>query len=149
MSINIRQANIDDLEHIVPLFDAYRQFYGQPSDVDLARAFLAERFKYQQAILFLATEPGGLDVGFTQLFPSFSSVGANRIYILNDLFVIPAARGKGVATLLLKRAAEFGRSVGAIRLSLSTALDNQPAQKLYESLGWKRDQVFCHYDLSL
>src|SRR5436190_24045580 len=114
MSIEIRQATIEDLEQLVPLFDAYRQFYGQPSDSALARAFLLERFKHQESIIFLAHEHTAPGLGFTQLFPSFSSVGAKRIYILNDLFVVPAARGLGVAGQLLERAAQFGRAMGAM-----------------------------------
>lgn len=149
MSIKIHQATINDVESIVPLFDAYRQFYGQPSDIALASSFLLERFKHQQSIIFLATDATGITVGFTQLFPSFSSARANQIYILNDLFVIPSARRKGVAACLLQKVVEFGRSMGAVRLSLATALDNKTAQKLYESMGWKRDEIFCYYNLSL
>lgn len=149
MSIQIRHANIDDLEQIAPLFDAYRQFYAQAPDIARARSFLAERFKNQQSTIFLATDANSQGVGFTQLYPSFSSVSASRIFILNDLFVVPGARRQGVAALLLKQAAQYGRAMGAIRLSLSTALDNAAAQKLYASLGWQRDNAFCHYDLSL
>ena len=149
MSFTTRQATSQNLEQIVPLFDAYRQFYGRASDPALARSFLAERFAHQQSIVFLAEDGDGLAVGFTQLYPSFSSLTAKPNYNHNDLIVLPAMRRMGVAALLLERAAQFGRAAGAARLSLSTALDNEAAQKLYESLGWKRDQHFCHYDLSL
>lgn len=149
MTIHIHQATIDDLDQVAPLFDVYRQFYGQPSDIVLARTFLMERFRHQQSVIFLAVDDAGSAAGFTQLYPSFSSVSAQRIYILNDLFVAPGARRQGVAACLLSQAAQFGRAIGAVRLSLSTALDNAAAQKLYESMGWKRDDMFCHYDLSL
>lgn len=149
MPIHIRQATIDDLEQVAPLFDAYRQFYGQPADIALARGFLAERFQHQQSIIFVAVDEAGAAAGFTQLYPSFSSVSAQRVYVLNDLFVVPGARRKGVAACLLRQAAQFGRANGAVRLSLSTALDNAAAQKLYESMGWQRDGKFCHYDLPL
>src|SRR5689334_15760294 len=147
MSMQIHQATIEDLEQLVPLFDAYRQFYGQPPDEALARAFLLERFQHQESIIFLACEQTGAGLGFTQLYPSFSSVGAKRIYILNDLFVVPAARGRGLAGQLLERAAQFGRAMGALRLTLATGLENKTAQKVYESLGWQRDENFYHYDL--
>ena len=94
-------------------------------------------------------QPDGTAVGFTQLYPMFSSVSAARTFILNDLFVVQEARRKGVGIELLKAATRFGRSVGAIRLSLSTAIDNQTAQALYESLGWVRDTEFYAYSLSL
>lgn len=148
-SFQVRQATIGDLKQLVPLFDAYRIFYGRPSDPALARDFLFERFKHQESIIFLASAPGDPAVGFTQLFPSFSSLRAERIYILNDLFVLPSARRQGVAALLLEAAADFGRATGAVRLSLATALDNRPAQQLYERLGWQPDDSFRHYDLTL
>lgn len=145
----IRQASVDDLNLIVPMFDAYRRFYKQPPDLELARRFLLERFQNNQSIIFLALDSRGDPLGFTQLYPSFSSGLAKRIFILNDLFVVPAARRRGVGYLLLQAAAEFGRAVGAARLTLSTALDNTSAQALYEFSGWQRDQVFCTYTLPL
>jgi ribosomal protein S18 acetylase RimI-like enzyme len=148
-SIKVRQASVADLEALVPLFDGYRQFYGKPSDISVARAFLLERFKHNQSVIFIATESDGSAVGFTQLYPSFSSVSAARTFSLNDLFVAPAVRRSGVGLKLLEAAVEFGRAVGAIRLSLSTATDNESAQALYVSRGWVRDTRFYTYNLSL
>jgi GNAT superfamily N-acetyltransferase len=145
----IRQANVDDLDSIVPMFDAYRQFYKQPPDPELARAFLLERFQHNQSVIFLALDSAGSPLGFTQLYPSFSSGLARRIYILNDLFVVPEARRRKVGHLLLRAAAEFGRSVGAARLTLSTAIENMSAQALYKFSGWQRDTVFCTWTLPL
>jgi ribosomal protein S18 acetylase RimI-like enzyme len=145
----IRQANVDDLDLIVPMFEAYRQFYKQPPDLELARAFLLERFQHNQSIIFLALDLNGYPLGFTQLYPSFSSGLAKRIFVLNDLFVVSEARRRKVGHLLLQAAAEFGRKVGAARLTLSTALDNAPAQALYEFSGWQQDNVFCTYTLPL
>jgi GNAT superfamily N-acetyltransferase len=147
--VTVRQATIFDLEMIVPLFDAYRQFYRRPSDSDLARRFLLERFQHNQSIIFLAVREDGSAVGFTQLFPSFSVLAAARIFILNDLFVSPDARRKRVGALLLDAAVRFGREVGAVRLTLSTEVTNQQAQRLYEKEGWKRQTEFYSYDLSL
>jgi len=149
MDLTIREAAIDDLNELVPLFDAYRQFYRQPSDPGIARDFLSERIKHQQSIIFIALGSDRRGLGFTQLYPSFSSESAARIYILNDLFVAPAARRKGIGTRLLRRAEEFGRAAGAVRLVLSTEISNIKAQTLYEALGWKRDTTFCEYNLAL
>jgi GNAT superfamily N-acetyltransferase len=104
-SYSIRPATVADLKAVVPLFDAYRQFYRQPSDQDLARRFLLDRLEYNESTILLAEESNRLPVGFTQLFPSFSSLSAAPIFILNDLFVAPAARHQGVASLLLRAAA--------------------------------------------
>lgn len=149
MSFQTRQASVADIETLVPLFDAYRVFYGKPSDAALARAFLLERFQHSQSIIFLALQDSGAAIGFTQLYPSFSSVSAARTFILNDLFVVPEARRTGVAAQLLVAAADYGRAVGAIRLSLSTATSNASAQALYVSEGWVRDADFHAYSLTL
>src|SRR5438270_8923284 len=122
-AVQVRQATVEDLDHLVPLFDGYRQFYRQPRAPERARQFLLERFEHNQSIIFLAVRDGE-PVGFTQLYPSFSSVSMARIFILNDLFVVPEARGSGAGTALLEAAAEYGRRVGAVRLALSTALAN-------------------------
>ncbi len=147
--VSVRRATISDVDAIAPLFDAYRQFYGKDSDPGLAHSFLAERVRRQESILFVAETGASEAVGFTQLYPSFSSARAARTYILNDLYVRPDARRLGAARQLLNAAADFGRTAGAIRLSLSTALTNIPAQNLYESMGWKRDETFCEYSLPL
>lgn len=145
----VRQATVDDLEQLIPLFDAYRQFYDKPADVELARRFLSERFQHHESVIFIAVDAHGIGLGFTQLYPSFSSTRAARIYMLNDLFVVPSARRKGVAAQLLRAAANYGKAVGAVRLGLSTAISNAPAQRLYETLGWQRDESFCEYTLLL
>ena len=134
---------------IVPLFDGYRRFYGQPSELDRVRAFLKERLARGDAVLLIA-EADGRALGFTQLYPSFSSVSMAPIFILNDLFVVLEARRSGVARRLLEAAVRYGREAGAIRLSLSTAHTNTAAQALYASAGWERDEVFSvyHYGLS-
>ena len=144
----VRQATIADLDDLVTLFDAYRQFYRQPSDPQRARRFLLERFEHNQSVIFMAFEDGAA-IGFTQLYPSFSSVGTARIFILNDLFVSPETRRRGVGAALLQTAAEYGRRLAAIRLVLSTEVINANAQALYEKTGWKRDTVFCVYQLAL
>lgn len=151
--IQIRRATTADLARLAPLFDAYRVFYGRPSDLAIARAFLADRLEHDQSVVFIAErregESSGEAVGFTQLYPSFSSTSVARIFILNDLYVVPEARRTGVATGLLEAAASHGRAVGAVRLSLSTAIGNDTAQALYASRGWRRDTEYLTYNLPL
>lgn len=149
MRYEVRPANIHDLETLAPLFDGYRQFYRQPSDLARARDFLAERFAHHQSLVLLACGEHGAGLGFTQLYPLFSSVRTVRIYLLNDLFVAPDARRYGVGKALLNASGEHARALGAASLWLQTGLDNAPAQALYESLGWKRDRDFCDYALTL
>jgi len=150
MSIIVRQATIHDLDLVAPLFDAYSQFYAQPADLALARRFLEERFRHAESVVLLAlNEATGEGVGFTQLYPLFSSVRATRRYLLNDLFVTPEKRRFGVAAALLHAATAHARAMGMAGMSLSTANDNLPAQRLYESMGWQLDSGFREYHLTL
>lgn len=148
LSLLVRQATISDIDLLVPLFDGYRQFYRQPSEPDRIRRFLMDRFEHNQSVIFLALRDD-IALGFTQLYPSFSSGALARIYIVNDLFVDTSARLVGVGSALLTAAADYARKVGALRLVLSTELTNSTAQALYEKLGWKRNTEFCVYQLSL
>lgn len=149
MTDRVGRATSDDLDRLVPMFDGYRQFYGKTSDLSVALQFMADRMSRGESVVLIAEDPGGAAIGFVQLFPSFSSVLAAPIYLLSDLFVTPVARRRGVGTLLLKAAAETGRATGPARLELSTAITNVSAQRLYKVLGWKRDEEFYVYSLSL
>ncbi len=137
-----------DVGDVAPLFDAYRQFYGKATDVEAARRFLFARLSKNEAALFLARR-GPQPVGFVNLYPTFSSVSLTRQWILNDLYVIPEARKLGVGRVLMARAHQLAVSTRANCLTLETARDNIPAQQLYESLGWKRDDEFYRYSLPL
>ena len=108
------------------------------------RSFLRDRFAHGESILFLAfadDEPAG----FTQLYPSFSSVSLARIYILNDLYVVPGRRRTGVGSALLDAAVDYARTLGAVRVSLNTDVRNTTAQATYEARGWKRDREYYAY----
>lgn len=147
-TITVRQAVLSDLEALAPLFDSYRQFYGRVGDLPAATAFLSARFNHGESVLFIAQE-GNKAVGFTQLYPSFSSVSLARIFVLNDLFVDEHARRKGVASKLITAAVDFASSLGAVRVSLSTATANEAAQRLYQAAGWQRDEQFLVYHFAV
>ena len=143
-----RRAQLSDLHDLAQLFDGYRQFYEQLSNIPAATQFLRERIERDESVIFIA-HAGGEALGFTQLYPSFSSVSMGSIFVLNDLFVAPGGRKRGIGRRLLEAAAEHGRREGALRLTLSTAITNQTAQSLYESQGWMRDERFYVYNLAL
>ncbi len=147
-AVIIERATLADLDRVVPLFDAYRQFYRQPSEPDRVRGFLADRLRNGDSIVLLAAK-AGVAVGFVQLYPMYSSVSIGRSFVLNDLFVAEAGRGHGVGRALLERAAAVGREAGALYLELATAVTNHPAQRLYDRAGWTRDTEFHHYALDL
>ena len=148
-SVQVTRATVDAIDVVAPLFDAYRQFYQQPGDLDAARAFLAGRLERGESVIFLARLDDGTPAGFTQLYPIFSSTSMQRAWLLNDLFVAPAARRAGVGRALLERAHAFAHETNSRDLMLQTAVDNLPAQRLYESLGWQRDNDFYVYMLTL
>jgi ribosomal protein S18 acetylase RimI-like enzyme len=146
----VRQAGPGDVDAVAPLFDAYRQFYRQPSDPGLARRFLAERLEREESVVFVA-ERDGRAVGFVQLYPLFTSTAdrPRRLWLLNDLFVAPEARGGGVGRALMDRARRLAEETGAAGLELATARTNTVAQRLYESLGYRVDDQFLRYELGL
>ena len=131
------------MKQIATVFDLYRQFYKQPSDIPLAERFLKERILHRESVIFVAFD-GRRVVGFLQLYPSFSSVSAQRSWILNDLFVPENYRKQGIAAQLLTHAKGFVVQTETKGLALETAVDN-PAQHLYERLGWKQDAGSLHY----
>ena len=143
------RAGRNDLEDVIPLFDDYREFYEADSNHAAARAFLTERTDRDESVIFVAYARPHQAVGFTQLYPSFSSVSLKRLWILNDLFVHSDARRGGVARALLERARQHALETGAKGLILNTAVTNTPAQTLYESCGWKREDEFLQYNLLL
>jgi len=142
--VQVRQAVFADLEALALLFDAYRQFQGRRSDLFAAHAFLRARFGHGESIVFLA-QASGHALGFAQLYPSYSSVSLKRIFVLNDLFVDPGARGRGIASRLLKAVEAHAWTNDAARVTLSVARDNDVARAIYEAKGWLREEGFCMY----
>lgn len=144
--MQIIRANLDHLEPLVPLVDAYRQFYKQPSDPEAVRKYVRERLENNQCVVFIALE-GQTPLGFTLLYHHWSTVALGHVWLLNDLFTTPAARRRGVAWALLEAARDFAQEGGGKRMWLRTAVDNVQAQALYEKFGMVRDVQFYRYDL--
>ena len=130
------------------LFEAYRQFYRQPADPAKSKAFLADRLANGDSVILLAEENDRV-LGFTQLYPLFSSTACRRLWLLNDLFTAEAARGQGVGRALMDAARDHAVETGASGIELSTAHTNLPAQRLYESLGYVKEEIFRVYTLKL
>ena len=145
MSFAIRAATAADIPTIAPLFDAYRQFYGKPADPQVALDFIRERLENKESVIFLAEDPARRVLGFVQLFPSFTSVQARRLWVLNDLYVASEARGLGVGRALMNAAKDHAIKTGAKRLTLETMDDNEKAWKLYESLGYVKSASDVRY----
>ena len=151
-SFQIVRATPTHVALVAPLFDAYRQFYAQSADLAAARDFLTARLADGSSTVLLALASNAVTpdaLGFTQLYPTFSSISLRPIWILNDLFVAPHARGTGVGRALLTAARDVAAAAGAAELTLQTAVTNAPAQALYTLLGWHRDDDYLTYVLPL
>jgi GNAT superfamily N-acetyltransferase len=146
--MEIVMANLTHLEALTTLFNEYRIFYQQSSDLAGARQFLQARLEQGDSAILVAVIEDTL-VGFTQLYPSFSSVAMKPIWVLNDLFVVETHRGQGIAKGLIEAAETYARDNGAIRMVLETQVKNTSAQALYEGRGYVKDTEFYHYSLSL
>ena len=139
----IRRAKKKDIDKVSVLFDKYRIFYKQQSDIENARSFLKKRMKRKESVIFVAEERKEL-IGFTQLFPIFSSVSMKRTWLLNDLYVNEKARSMGAATKMLEAAKQFGIDTDSKWLILQTSADNFTAQKVYEKNGWVKETDFFY-----
>ena len=148
--MQIHLATPGDLDVVAPLFDQYRQFYQQPAAPALARSFIAERLQRGDSVILVA-QRGSEGIGFVQLYPVFSSTAARpgRLWLLNDLYVTASARGLGVGRALMERARSHAVDSRATGIFLQTARENRTAQRLYESLGYHRDDLFLVYELTL
>jgi len=140
---SIQRVSKSQIDDIVLLFDDYRVFYKMESNLDAAKNFLKDRFSKKESIIFAAFDDD-IAIGFVQLYYTFSSVTLEKSLILNDLFVETKYRGESIGQQLLLKAQEFCKLNNYKGLALETAIDN-PAQKLYEKLGWEKDYHCFHY----
>ncbi len=149
--MQIFPAQPEHADALIALFDRYRQFYGKESDLSLAETFVTERLAVQDTRFLLAQvnhpEHGGQAAGFTQLFQSFSSVSGTRILLLNDLYVLPELRQKGIGRALMRAARDYARDCGYAGIKLETQETNHIGQALYESEGYVRQTGFFQYFL--
>lgn len=147
--IEISRATVADVPELTELVEKYRAFYKQEVN-PRTESYLRERLTNDEAVVFIARYVEELNVrpvGFTMIYPTFSTVSLSEIWLLNDLFVDESVRGQHVASQLMDTAELAARNAGATRLFLRTANDNTAAQALYEGRGWVQDAVFRRYDL--
>ena len=144
----VRRATVADVGLVAPLFDSYRHFYGCAPDLDAAGRFLRDRLGRGESVVFVAVVEGK-GVGFVQLYPTFTSIGAKRAWILNDLYVAPDARRRGVGRALMDAARQMAEETGAAWLELATAKDNERARALYRGCGYRLDDGYDRFKLTL
>jgi ribosomal protein S18 acetylase RimI-like enzyme len=149
--MRIVQATLEHLDLLTPLFVKYREFYGELPFPDSSRTFLEKRLRREESVIYLALhdEDDSKLLGFCQLYPSFSSLSLKRVWILNDIYVAEDARRQLVADHLIQKAKKMARESQAVRMRVSTSSNNEVAQKVYESIGFKEDTQFKNYVLPI
>ncbi|NDP28901.1 MAG: GNAT family N-acetyltransferase [Flavobacterium sp.] len=147
----IRKATVQDLDQLTLLFNQYLIFYKKPSNVEKQKSFLKERIENHEAIIFIAFDDVIKEkaIGFTLIYPTFSSIVLNKILILNDLYVDSSIRNKGVGEKLILKTIELAKELDVKLIRLRTAKNNVIAQGLYHKMGFLRDDLVVTYDLAI
>lgn len=149
--IEIKRINLSEADLVISLFNQYRIFYGNFSDLGMAKAFVDARLENNESVIFVALDENK-PVGFTQLYPKYSSARLSKNWILNDLFVNENHRKQGIGQELIKTAMDFAKTQGSTFVQLETAVDNYTAQSLYEAIGFKKqapDTKFFLYRIDI
>jgi len=131
------QATPDHINGLVELFDAYRVWYRKPSDKSTAHTFLLERMANNESVIYVCENNAGNLVGFTQLYPIFSSTRMKRMWLLNDLYVDSNFRGQGISKMLINAAKTLAKSTDAAGILLETEKSNDIGNKLYPATGFE------------
>ena len=135
--MKIRTASLKDLDQLVILFEEYRAFYDKPAQAKEAKQFLLNRMQNEESVIYVAELKGITLAGFVQLYPYFSSTNLKRLWLLNDLFISPNSRGKGISVQLIEKAQQLAKDTGAYALMLETGKDNVVGNRLYPKTGFK------------
>ena len=142
--MSILKATVNDLDSLAELFDLYRVFYHQKSNINGAKEFIKDRLSNEESVIFIAFDENN-PIGFVQLYPSFSSVSMKRTWVLNDLYVRENSRGRGFGEKLIKKAIAFAEETGAKGVLLETNIENLTAQRLYEKIGFTKETNIFYF----
>ena len=146
VATQVRVAQADDQAALSELYRGYLEFYRQPGDTARVSAYVAELLADARVVLLVAGTPAlG---GFLTAFRLRNSLTQAGLWYVSDLYTAPDCRGQGLASALLAELARAARAAGVDRCELSTALDNEVAQRLYLRHGWQPDTVFRYFTLS-
>ncbi|WP_378186624.1 GNAT family N-acetyltransferase [Aquimarina sp. W85] len=147
--MNIRKAELKDSISLSILFDAYRVFYKKESDRKAALTFVEERILQNDSEFFVAETKEGILVGFTQLYPLFSSTRMQKLWLLNDLYVNPEYRGQGISIQLIERAKQLVVDTKACGMFLETEKSNAIGNALYPRAGFSLNTNSNYYEWSI
>jgi GNAT superfamily N-acetyltransferase len=146
--MRIEKSTLRDVDELCVLFNDYRIFYDKPADLEGAREFLKDRIRNDESVIFLSRAADRDITGFVQLYPIFSSTRMKRLWLLNDLYVIPVFRGKGTSVALMEAAKKFSIETSSCGLVLETTKTNLVANKLYQRNGFTIDSDHNYYSWS-
>lgn len=146
MNLSIVRATLPHTAQVAPLFDEYRRFFTEKSDLQRSTEFISERLRNQDSVVFLALD-GDTGIGFIQLYPLFSSWYAKRIWFLSDLYVAPEARRNSVGRELVQRVVDYANETGASSVMVELPFSEPHLQRFYSAFGFQKDEVFDLYRL--
>ncbi len=144
MNYKIKKATLEDLNEAAQLFDLYRVFYRQISDLERGKAFLRERISNGESDIFLVLVEEQV-VGFVQLYKLFHYTKLQKQWLLSDLFVHPDYRGRGLSVALIDRSKRWCEETGACGLLLETEKTNEIGNTLYPRCGFEYDEHHNYY----
>jgi len=142
----IVKSTENHLEQLAELFEEYRLFCGCEQNLTETKSFLKKLIRNEESILFIAVDAQTERLmGFVNLYPCYSSLALQRLWILNDLGVSSHYRGKGVSKALIQKVQEFAKETNAIRIELKTGINNTTARSLYKSMDFTVDLENIYY----
>lgn len=142
--LHIRQATIEDLPKLVPIFDSYREYFKHPKDPSKVESFLYEKFEHLESVIFVAEQEREV-IGFAQLYPIFSSLSLQRVWLLNDFYISEKYRNRGIGKQLFAKVKEFTLLTKSKGIELSVEHSNKEAWHFWERQGFRIDNEFRYY----
>lgn len=136
--MNIRPAHRDEVPTLVGFIRDLATFEREPDAVEVDEQLLAAALFTPSPVVFAnVADDAGTVLGATIYFRNFSTwTGRLGIY-LEDFYVRPEARGRGVGTALLAALADEAREQGYTRIDWSVLDWNENALRFYRSVGAK------------
>jgi GNAT superfamily N-acetyltransferase len=143
-NLSVRQATIQDLPNVIPVFDCYREHFKQQKNPLAVEKFLFEKFEHRESVLYIVEQQTEI-IGFAQLYPVFSSLTLQRVWLLNDFYIAEKYRRNGVGNQLFAALKEFCLLTKSKGIELSVEHTNIKGWTFWEKQGFKLDEAFRYY----
>ena len=135
-TVAVRLAEPSDRDALLELIAAYHAFEQIPHDPAATARAIAPLLDHDDAGRIWLIEEGGQTVGYVALCFGYSIEFGGRDAFVDEMFLVEAARGRGLGKSALDRVADAARGLGVKALHLEVARDNIRAQRLYDRLGF-------------